>query len=261
MTRKTIFGILIPLLAVLHFFLHVGLGIKGAAPDLLTLALLLAARETGMGGGGALGFFFGLLEDAFPVLTFGANTLAMTVIGILGARTRDLFVGDSLLFFFVYLSSGKLLRDMLHWVVAGEGMREPFVNAVLIDGGIAALYMALVGVLLLALSGGTRGLRWDWTTPSPAGTGRRGASWRWPSSWGCWAWRSSERKSSAQMRGNSNPSPTASNSCQCRLPGVLYSTAMTASSPTTCPDMQLSCCPTTRTPFEPDWNASVPISS
>jgi len=159
MTRKTLLGILVPSLVVLHLFLHVGLSLKGAAPDLLTLALLLAARETGMGGGGALGFFFGLLEDAFSVLAFGANTLAMTLLGILGARTRDLFVGDSLLFFSVYLSSGKLLRDMLHWVVAGEAMREPFVNAVLIDGGIAALYMASLGILLVFLFGSTRELR------------------------------------------------------------------------------------------------------
>ena len=159
MTRKTLLGILVPTLAVLHFFLHVGLSIERAAPDLLTLALLLAARETGMGFGGAMGFFFGLLEDAFSILAFGANTLAMTVLGILGARTRDLFVGDSLLFFFVYLSLGKLLRDTVHWVVAGESMREPFVNAILIDGGIAALYVALVGIPLVFLFGGTRELR------------------------------------------------------------------------------------------------------
>ena len=159
MTRKTVLGILAPLLVVLHFFLHVGLSVDRAAPDLLTLALLLAVRETGMGWGGALGFFFGLLEDAFSILAFGANMVAMTVVGILGARTRDLFVGDSLLFSFVYLSSGKLLRDMIHWVAAGETVREPFLNAVFIDGGIAALYLASVGILLVFLLGGTRELR------------------------------------------------------------------------------------------------------
>jgi len=159
MTRKTILGFLVPLLVVFHFFLHVGFGIERAAPDLLTLALLLAARETGMGLGGAMGFFFGLLEDAFSVLAFGASTLAMTVVGILGARTRDLFVGDSLLFFFVYLGLGKLLRDMIHWVVAGEVVREPFLNVVLIDGGIAAIYLASVGLLLALFLGDGRALR------------------------------------------------------------------------------------------------------
>ena len=159
MKRKTVLGLLVPLLVVLHFFLHVGLSMEGSAPDLLTLALLLAVRETGMGWGGAIGFFFGLLEDAFSVLAFGASSLAMVVIGILGSRTRDLFVGDSLLFSFVYLSSGKLLRDFIHWVVAGEVVRGPFLNTVLIDGGIAAVYMAAVGLFLVLILGENRALR------------------------------------------------------------------------------------------------------
>ncbi len=159
MTRKTVLGLLVPLLVVLHFFIHVGLGIERGAPDLLTLALLLAARETGMGLGGAMGFFFGLLEDAFSVLAFGASPWAMTVVGILGARTRELFVGDSLLFLFAYLAAGKLLREMIHWVVAGEVVREPFLNVVLIDGGIAAIYLASVGLLLALFLGDSRALR------------------------------------------------------------------------------------------------------
>jgi rod shape-determining protein MreD len=159
MTRKLVLGFLAPLLVVLHFLLHVGFSIERAAPDLLTLALLLAARETGIGIGGALGFFFGLLEDAFSVLAFGASTLAMTVVGILGSRTRDLFVGDSLLFFFVYLGSGKLLRDLIYWVVAGETVRGPLFSSVVVDGGIAAVYVASVGILLVLLLGGTRALR------------------------------------------------------------------------------------------------------
>ena len=38
-------------------------------------------------------------------------------------------------------------------------MREPFLNAVLIDGGIAALYLALAGLLVVLPFGGTRELR------------------------------------------------------------------------------------------------------
>lgn len=159
MKRTTLLGLLVPLLVVAHFLLHVGLSLEGTAPDLLTLALLLAARETGMGWGGALGFSFGLLEDAFSVLAFGASSLAMTVVGILGSRTRDLFVGDSLLFLFLYLGCGKLLRDLVHWVVAGEVVRGPFLNTVVVDGGIAAIYLAFVGLFLALISGGTRASR------------------------------------------------------------------------------------------------------
>ena len=126
---------------------------------MLTLALLLAAREVTMGWGGGLGFFFGLLEDSFSGLAFGANTLAMALVGVLGARTRDLFVGDSLLFFFFYLAAGKWIRDLVHWAAAGEGGREPFLNAVLIDGSLAAVYVGLFGLLLILLFGGREALR------------------------------------------------------------------------------------------------------
>jgi rod shape-determining protein MreD len=159
MNRRAVLGLVVPGLVVLHFLLHVGFGLGRVAPDLLTLALLLAARETNLGLGGALGFLFGLFEDAFSVLAFGASTLAMTVVGILGARTRDLFVGDSLLFLFVYLILGKLLRDFIFWLAAGEIMRGPFVNAILIDGVIGAVYVAGVGFLLILLSGEDRALR------------------------------------------------------------------------------------------------------
>ena len=153
MNRRNVLGLLVPGLVILHFLLHVGFSLEKGAPDLLTLALLLAARETSLGGAGGLGFIFGLLEDAFSVLAFGANALAMTILGILGARTRDLFVGDSVLFVFVYLTLGKFLRDLVYWVVAGVTVREPFLNAVLIDGTLGAVYVAAVGLALLSLSG------------------------------------------------------------------------------------------------------------
>lgn len=156
MTRKTVLGFLVPALLVVHFLLHVGFGIQGWAPDLLTLALLLAAREIGMGAGGGLGFLFGLLEDAFSWLAFGASTLAMTIIGILGSRTRDLFVGDSRLFFFVYLTAGKFLKDLIYWGAAGPSVGGPFVEAVVVQGGLGALYVAVVGLGLVTLFGGVR---------------------------------------------------------------------------------------------------------
>lgn len=142
-------GVLVPFLVVLHFFLHLGLGIGRGAPDLATVALLVAAREMGMGAGAGLGFVLGLMEDSFSGLAFGANTLAMTLLGALGARTRELFVGDSLVFLFSYLVLGKLLKDLVHWLLTAQEVRDRFLDAVVIDGSVAALYGAAVGLLLL----------------------------------------------------------------------------------------------------------------
>jgi rod shape-determining protein MreD len=144
--RRPLVWVLVGVLFVLHFVLHVGLGIGRAAPDLLTIALLLVAREVGAGTAAGVGLFFGLLEDSLSVLAFGANTVAMTTIGILGALTRDLFVGDSRLFVVSYLFLGKLVRDFGHWVLFGADLRQPFVDQVLVQGGIAALYVGAVGL-------------------------------------------------------------------------------------------------------------------
>lgn len=140
------------LLVAVHFFLHVGLEYGRVAPDLLTLALLLMARELGLGRAAALGFGFGLLEDALSVLAFGANAVAMTLVGIGAAVTRDFFVGDSRLFIVSYLLIGKWARDLIHWVAVDQGMRQPFVEQVVIDGGIAGVYVAVVGLVVTALT-------------------------------------------------------------------------------------------------------------
>ena len=140
-------------LILLHFGLHLSLGLGDSAPDLLVVALLIAAREVDIGWGAGLGFFLGLLDDAFSVLAFGANTFAMTLVGMGGARTRDLFVGDSLLFLTSYLVLGKWMRDLLHWVAVGEGLRESFIDTMLIQAPISAAYAGVIGLIVISVSG------------------------------------------------------------------------------------------------------------
>jgi len=148
------FWLVILVLVALHFLLHLGFGIGRAAPDLLTVAVLLAARTGGVGRGAGIGFFFGLLEDAFSVLAFGANAVAMTLIGAFGALTRDLFVGESVLFYVGYLTVGAWLRDLVAWLVMGDAIREPFVEAVLVHATVSAVYAAAVGLLVVLVTGG-----------------------------------------------------------------------------------------------------------
>lgn len=159
MKRHLLVWTLVPLLAVLHFFLHTGLGLGRGVPDFLTLSLLLGARELRMGGGAGLGFLFGLLRDSFSAFSFGVFTIALTLVGVLGAKTRDLFVGDSLRFFFAYLAAGKLFLELAVWVLAGETARGTFVRVVLVEGSLAALYVAVVGILIILLVGGKEALR------------------------------------------------------------------------------------------------------
>ena len=150
---RTRIWVLVGTLFVLHFFLHVGVGFGRGAPDLLTIALLLAARDIGLGRAAALGLAFGLLEDSLSVLAFGANAIAMTFVGVGGALTRDVFVGDSRLFLVWYVLVGKWLRDLVHWIAVGSDVRQPFIDQVLIQGGIGSVYPAAVGVAVAALWG------------------------------------------------------------------------------------------------------------
>ena len=140
-------------LFVLHFVLQVGFGVGVRAPDFLTVALMIAAREVQAGWAATIGFSFGLLEDALSVFAFGSNTVTMTFLGLAGAFTRDLFVGDSWWFVFIYFFVGKWLRDLAHWLMVGEAVRQPFVDQVLIHGLVGALYAAVVGTLLVAFTG------------------------------------------------------------------------------------------------------------
>lgn len=149
--------VLAGVLALLHLTLRVGLGIGDAAPDLMLLALLILSRELALGTAAGVGLVLGLLEDALAVLSFGANAVTFTLIGALGAATRDLFLGDSPWFGFMYVFLGKLARDILHWGLVGPELREPFVRAVVFDGGLAALYVALVGGVIFTITG----IRWE----------------------------------------------------------------------------------------------------
>ena len=140
-------------LILLHLLLHVGLGVGRAAPDLLTLAVLTSAREMRVGTAAGFGLAMGLLEDALSALSFGANAITMSLIGAGGAETRDLFVGDSLLFLVSYFFLGKWLRDLVHWFFVGESVRLPFVDQVVVQGVIDGGYTAAVGVLVLVATG------------------------------------------------------------------------------------------------------------
>lgn len=146
--------ILVSLLVVVHLVLHVVMGYGRGAPDLMVVALLIGGRRLRVGQGAALGFGFGLLEDSFSVLSFGANAFAMTATGIAASRSRGLFVGDSTVFVLVYFFGGKLFRDALAWVAADAVSRPEFLTHILVNMPLAALYVAVCGFLIALLLGG-----------------------------------------------------------------------------------------------------------
>ena len=143
------------ILVFFHFVLRLGLGMGAEAPDLLTVALLFHVRRVRLGTAACVGFTLGMLEDAFALVAFGANTVAMTVVGIMGVQTRAFFVPTtSLSFHIIYFGTGKWLRDFIHWILQqAAGVRSGFIDPMILTAVPAALYAALVGVLVVKLIG------------------------------------------------------------------------------------------------------------
>jgi hypothetical protein len=77
----------------------------------------------------------------------------MTVTGALGATTRNLFVGDSLSFQVSYFIIGKWIRELIHWTMAGEALRLPFLEQVMLNGLLGAGYAAGISVPLMMMMG------------------------------------------------------------------------------------------------------------
>jgi rod shape-determining protein MreD len=143
------FWVFIAVLAALHFVLHISLGLGAWAPDLLTLAVLLGARELEGGAAAALGFGLGLVEDAVSLGAFGAGMVTQTVVGYLGARSRDLFVGESVLFLGLYLFVGAWLQDALYFGVAQAVRRGGVSEQLLMAAPMEAAYVAVVGMVAI----------------------------------------------------------------------------------------------------------------
>lgn len=153
------FWVFILFVVIGHFTLHLALGLGAGAPDLLTVALLLSVRRLKSSTAAAVGLVLGLLNDGVAGAHYGAEALVMTVLGYIGARSRDLFEGDSLLFVGVYLFLGKWLHDLGYYLLTGGVGQGDFVSHMLTLAPVAALYAAgggIAGMLIYRAATGER---------------------------------------------------------------------------------------------------------
>lgn len=148
------FWVFVLILLILHFVLHLAFGLGGAAPDLATVAALLSARRVNRPIAALVGGVIGLLRDALALVAFGADAAALAIVGYIGARTRDLFVGDSALFVFLYLFLGKWLHDALYHLLRSWGSAVPLEAGsaqLLFESPVAGIYAAIAGGVALSL--------------------------------------------------------------------------------------------------------------
>jgi cell shape-determining protein MreD len=140
----------IALLVVLHFLLRVGLGYEQLAPDLLVVALLLAARNLAAGYAAGVGLVLGILDGALVPFALGASALALTVLGFAGARSRELFSDDNYLLLALYLFVGKWAFDTILFFATGDVFRAGG-SYLLLVSPLTALYAAAAGLLSITV--------------------------------------------------------------------------------------------------------------
>jgi len=145
------FALFIAGLVVLHFVLRVGLGLGVLAPDLLVVALLLASRRMRPGAAAGLGFVLGVLEGSANPTVFGAASLALSVVGYLGSRSREWLAGDDPVTMVAYFFAGTLLYEALLYVLLAVMGAGGSPMALAIPALFASLYAAAVGLGASAL--------------------------------------------------------------------------------------------------------------
>ena len=145
------FALFIAGLVVLHFVLRVGLGLGVLAPDLLVVALLLASRRLRPGGAAGLGFVLGVLEGSANPTVFGAASLALSVVGYLGSRSREWLAGDDPVTMVAYFIVGTLLYEALLYLLLAMMGAGGSAMALAIPALFASLYAAAVGLGASAL--------------------------------------------------------------------------------------------------------------
>jgi rod shape-determining protein MreD len=139
------------ILIAIDLSLHVGLGYGAGAPDLLTVAALLYARRLTGVRACLTGFVLGLLADSLSLVGFGASAVALVVVSFLGARTRDMFEGNSALFIAFYLFVGKWLRDVIWFIVAPSAHEGQALNVLWTAVPLHALITAVSGAAALMI--------------------------------------------------------------------------------------------------------------
>lgn len=105
-------AVVVVILVVLHFTLYRFFGAWPALPNLLIGGLLLGALRMRAGYAAFLGFGLGVLEAAMGMEGLGTLSLVLTLVGYLGARSRDLLFADARHYVFIYLFVGTWIAEV-----------------------------------------------------------------------------------------------------------------------------------------------------
>lgn len=138
------------ILLFLHFYLRPRIFSGRAAPDFLFLALVLIAIRARPGFAAVAGFVVGLITDVLTPASFGAASLAHTVVAYLASWGRAVFFPNNILVNAGLFAGGLWLRNAILLLASGTPTAQ-LTSLLLIWAPLQALSTAVAGAVLLFL--------------------------------------------------------------------------------------------------------------
>lgn len=138
------------LLVTAHFGVRPLFGTR-VMVDFLVIGILFAAVRMRPGLAALLGFVVGLSADALAPGTFGAATLALTLVAFGASWLKAVFFANHIALTGLFIFLGKCLFDAVYVLVSGGARGVELVVQLLLWTPLAAALTAVVAVLLLTI--------------------------------------------------------------------------------------------------------------
>jgi len=133
--------VVVLVLLVVHFTLYRFFVRWPVMPNLMIGALLIGALRMPAGIAALFGFGLGILEASMGLEGLGTISLVLTVVGYLGARSRDLLFADARHYVFFYLFAGTWVAEFSLMLAMPGG---PHVLEALVLAPVSALGTAVI---------------------------------------------------------------------------------------------------------------------
>jgi len=152
-TDKYRFWLVLAGLVALQFSVRAQLGNDRVAPDFLLLALMIYTIRSRPGTSAAAGFLVGVLQDALTPASFGAGSLAHTLVGYLSSWAKAVFFAENMFVNGCLFFAGTWLRNLVEALASGKLKGLPLAWELLVWSSLQSLTTAAVGVVVLWLFG------------------------------------------------------------------------------------------------------------
>ncbi len=151
MIRKVLPFIIILFLLSLQVFFHSIFGLVEALPDLIPIALAIAAIRWGLAGAVIAGFLAGVVEDSFATSLLGLNSLSWTLAGSIGSTIRSSLYGNRIAVAVILVAILKAVHDIVYYVVYLWNMPGDILTRMFLHVPIASVYSAGMAFVIFIL--------------------------------------------------------------------------------------------------------------